>query len=185
MTTLNARGFLFDMDGTLVDSAPVVENIWINFCAHNGLNAKEVIAYAHGRQVLDTLSHFIGAGEAAVKAAEAIEQIEIRTSEGVTAITGAAEFLARLPAGRVALVTSAGRELAESRMRAAGIPLPAVTVCAEDVVNGKPDPECYLKAASMLGVSISECLVFEDAAAGIRAGLASGARVIAVNPSAA
>lgn len=69
-------------------------------------------------------------------------------------------------------------------MRAAGIPLPAIMICAEDVLNGKPHPSCYLKAASLFDVLVSECLVFEDAAAGIQAGPASGARVIAVNPSA-
>lgn len=184
MTTFSAKGFLFDMDGTLVDSRALVEKIWINFCAQNKLDAQEVIAWAHGRQVFDTLSHLLGEGESTIRATAVIEEIERTSLDGLVAIKGAAELLAALPSDRIALVTSAGKKVAENRMQAAGLPLPAVMICAEDVVTGKPVPEGYLKAAAALGIEIQDCVVFEDADAGIQAGLASGAKVIAVVPNA-
>lgn len=181
---LHAEAFLFDMDGTLVDSTEVVENEWRRFSARFDLDAEEVIAFAHGRQTLDTVVHFLGAGEEAVMAADELDARELMILHGIVAIAGAADLLQRLPQDRWALVTSASRELAINRMRAAGLPLPAVMVCAEDVAEGKPSPEGYLKAASILGYHVRDCVVFEDAAAGIRAGNASGARVIAVAPDA-
>lgn len=182
--TFSVKGFLFDMDGTLVDSTAVVENVWKNFCAEHGLDSQAVIAYAHGRQTIDTLTHFIGAGEKTNEIAASLEEIEINTIEGVTEVTGAAALLSKLPPHTWALVTSAGRTLAENRMKAANLPLPSVMICAEDVSTGKPSPEGYIKAASALGLEPDECVVFEDAAAGIKAGLASGASVIAVQSGA-
>lgn len=181
---LHAEAFLFDMDGTLVDSTEVVENEWRRLSARFDLDAEEVIAFAHGRQTLDTVVHFLGAGEEAVTAADELDARELMILDGIVAIAGAADLLQRLPQDRWALVTSASRELAINRMHAAGLPLPAVMVCAEDVAEGKPSPEGYLKAASILGYRAQDCIVFEDAAAGIRAGNASGARVIAVVPDA-
>lgn len=181
---LQVKAFLFDMDGTLVDSTAVVESEWRRFSARFALDAQEVIAYAHGRQTLDTVNHFIGAGEVATAAAEELDTRELILLDGIVAVPGAASLLSRLPPKSWALVTSASRELAINRMNAAGLPLPAVMVCAEDVQNGKPAPEGYLNAAAELGVRATDCLVLEDAAAGIRAGNASGARVIAVMPEA-
>lgn len=181
----NVKGFLFDMDGTLVDSTAVVESIWTAFCVRRGLDARALIAYSHGRQTLDTLQHFLGDDANNQAIAAELERIEIETLQGITEVKGAAALLAALPADRWALVTSAGRTLAESRMKAARLPLPAVMICAEDVQRGKPDPEGYNKAAAALGLKPEACVVFEDAAAGIRAGLASGATVIAVVPGAA
>lgn len=115
----NAKGFLFDMDGTLVDSTAVVESVWRDFCAEYGLDSQAVIAYAHGRQTIDTLTHFIGAGEKTNKIAASLEEVEINTTEGVTEVKGAAALLSKLPPDSWALVTSAGRMLAENRMKAA------------------------------------------------------------------
>ena len=180
--TFNAKGFLFDMDGTLVDSTAVVETVWKNFCAEYGLDAQAVIAYAHGRQTLDTLNHFIGENEDNIRIAASLEEIETNTLEGIIEVKGAATLLSQLPADSWALVTSASRQLATSRMKAANLPLPSVMICAEDVKLGKPSPEGYLKAAALLGLEAKKCIVFEDAAAGIKAGLASGATVIAIIP---
>lgn len=180
----NAKGFLFDMDGMLVDSTAVVESVWRDFCAEYGLDTQAAIAYAHGRQTIDTLTHFIGAGEKTNKIATSLEEVEINMTEGVTEVKGAAALLSKLPPDSWALVTSAGRMLAENRMKAANLPLPIVMVCAEDVMTGKPSPEGYIKAALALGLEPGECVVFEDASAGIKAGLASGASVIAVQPDA-
>ena len=89
-------------------------------------------------------------------------------------------MLRALPPDKWAIVTSCTRDLAEVRIKAAGVPRPAVIITSTDVKNGKPHPEPYLKGAEMLGLRGDECVVIEDAPAGIRAGRAAGAKVIAV-----
>ena len=80
---------------------------------------------------------------------------------------GAAHLLQLLPSGSWAVATSGTRATATARLHGAGLPEPAVLICAEDVVRGKPDPDVYLAAAARLGVIPSECVVVEDAPAGI------------------
>src|SRR5437879_10644497 len=80
------------------------------------------------------------------------------------------ELLQALPLRRWAIVTSCTRPLAGVRIGAAGLPKPRHLVTSTDVKHGKPDPEPYLKGAQLLGVPASECIVVEDAPAGIRAG---------------
>jgi sugar-phosphatase len=79
-----------------------------------------------------------------------------------------------------AVVTSACRLLAELRLRSVRLPVPKTLITAEDVTQGKPSPEGFQKAAIALGVPISECLVFEDSAAGVAAAKAAGAQVAIV-----
>src|SRR5690606_5760413 len=79
-----------------------------------------------------------------------------------------------------AVVTSAGRDLAERRLLAAGLPLPKVLVSAEDVAQGKPDPEGYMKAARLLGTAAEHCIVFEDAPVGLEAGRRAGSETVAI-----
>ncbi|WP_130834764.1 hypothetical protein [[Erwinia] mediterraneensis] len=117
------------MDGTLVDSTAVVENEWRRFSTRFDLNAEEVIAFAHGRQTIDTVIHFIGTGEETVAAADELDERELVILDGIVAMAGSTDLLKRLPQDRWALVTSASRELAVNRMKAAGLPLPPVMVC--------------------------------------------------------
>jgi sugar-phosphatase len=180
----SARGFLFDMDGTLVDSHRVVEAVWTEFCERNGLEAAVVLAYAHGRQAGDTVAHFLPHVPEA-KRAELVRGLlaeEVARTDGIVEVPGARALLAALAEGGapVAIVTSAPRELAVGRLRAAGVGIPDVLVAAEDVDRGKPDPSCYLLAAERLGVPIEQCVVFEDAEAGLVAAVASGGGVVVV-----
>jgi sugar-phosphatase len=94
------------------------------------------------------------------------------------------EFLKALPVDRWAIVTSCTRALAAVRISAAGLPKPRHLVTSTDVKHGKPDPEPYLRGAQILGVLPSACVVMEDAPAGIRAGKAAGARVLALRTTA-
>ncbi|MFA7258851.1 MAG: HAD-IA family hydrolase, partial [Aeromonas bestiarum] len=96
------------------------------------------------------------------------------------AIMGSRALLTRLPAERWALVTSASQRVARHRLESAGLPLPTLLVAAEDVVHGKPDPEPYLLGAKGLGVAPADCLVFEDAPAGIESALRAGCTVVQV-----
>lgn len=95
-------------------------------------------------------------------------------------LPGALDLLTGLPENRWAVVTSATLPLARVRIKAAGLPLPKKLITANDIVNGKPHPEPYLKAASILGFAPAQCVVVEDVPAGIRSGKAAGARVIAL-----
>ena len=176
---LTARALLFDMDGVLIDSAPAVERVWRQWAIEHGLDPDFVIAQAHGRRSIETLRavapHLDAERENVV-----VEQREIDDKEGVTALAGAGHLLESLPPDRFAMVTSATRPLAVARLSYAGLPIPPKMVTADDVINGKPFPEPYLKGAALLGSVPEDCLVFEDTPAGISAGRAAGMRVVAV-----
>ncbi|PPH90599.1 HAD-IA family hydrolase [Rathayibacter sp. AY1D5] len=177
---LRARATLFDMDGTLVDSTAVVETIWGAFAERFGLDHDAVLGAVHGVRAADSVRRFAPAGSDVDAIVAELDAYELEHTEGTVEIPGATAFLASLPRERVALVTSASPALAAARLAAAGVPSPDTVVTAHDVANGKPAPDGYLAAAALLGVSPEDALVFEDAEAGIRAGLDAGMRVIVV-----
>ena len=178
--TLTCRAFLFDMDGTLVDSTAVVEQVWGEFAARYGLDLGEILRTSHGVQARDTVTRFAPAGADVPALTAELGAMERVRTQGIVPLPGAARLLAALPPDAVALVTSADRILADIRMNAAALPMPAIAVTAELVTRGKPDPEGYLKAAANLGVDPADAVVFEDAPAGIAAGVAAGIRTVAV-----
>ncbi|MEV6930497.1 HAD-IA family hydrolase [Dactylosporangium sp. NPDC051485] len=184
-STVVAAALLFDMDGTLVDSTAVVERTWRRFADQHRLDLGRILAVSHGRRTEETVAEFAPAGVDVAAEARRIVAHEVADTEGIVAVPGAAELLASLPTGGWALVTSAGRALAEARMAAAGLPVPSVVVSADDVTTGKPSPEGYLTAAGRLGVAPQQAVVFEDAEAGLLAACASGARTVVVGGCAA
>lgn len=171
---------LFDMDGTLVDSTQVVDGLWAELARRYGIDPTALLDYAHGRQTGDTIGRFLSPADDPEVVTRRFEARELVETRGITEIPGARRLLDRLPAERVAVVTSAPRALAGLRLTAAGLELPQVLVPGDEVTRGKPDPEGYAEAARRLGVPIGQCLVVEDAEAGILAGCASGAQVLVV-----
>ena len=174
---IECEAVLFDMDGTLVDSREVVERLWLQWAAEHGLSADAILAVAHGRRTLETIQ-LVAPHLATPEEAARLDAREAQEDGHETAIPGAADILSALPPDRWALVTSAGRMLARTRLAAVGLPLPRVLVGADDVGRGKPSPEGYLQAARLLGVSAGRCVVLEDTPAGVQAGRAAGATVI-------
>lgn len=172
--------FLFDMDGTLLNSVVAAERVWANWARKHGLNVEAFLPTIHGVRSIDTVRKQNLPNIDVEREAEAVSQAEIEDVDGVVAIEGVAAFLASLPKDRWAVVTSAPLALARARMGAAGLELPDVVVTAEDVKHGKPAPDCFLLAAKRLGVDAADCLVFEDAPAGISAAKAAGASVAVV-----
>ncbi|MDT0266756.1 HAD-IA family hydrolase [Streptomyces sp. DSM 44915] len=175
------------MDGTLVNSDAVVERVWRRWAVEQGLDPALVLPVVHGRQAHSTMAELLpdrpmedNLRDNALMLAE-----EATDVAGVTAIPGAREFLAAIEDAPHALVTSADSALAKARMTAAGLRIPDHQVTAESVSASKPDPEGFLKAAHDLGVHPWDCVVLEDSAAGIEAGLTAGMRVVGVGPRAA
>jgi sugar-phosphatase len=171
---------LFDMDGTLLSSIAAAERVWSAWARRHGLDVERFLPTIHGVRAADTIRRQNLPDIDLDYEVEWVARGELEDVEGVVAIDGIVDFLASLPGARWAIVTSASRELATRRLKAAGIPLPPVLITAEDVSRGKPEPDGFLAAAARLGVDAADCLVFEDAPAGIKAAEASGADVMVV-----
>lgn len=170
--------FLFDMDGTLINSIGATERVWTRWALKHGLDVATFLPTMHGVRGIDTITRLGLPGVDPVAEAKEVEREEMEDIDGVVAIAGAIAFLSALPAGRWGIVTSAPVALARRRLAAAGIPLPDVIVTAEDVTKGKPAPDGYLLGAKRLGVDPADCLVFEDVPAGVLAGEGAGAHVV-------
>lgn len=177
--TLRAEALLLDMDGTLVHSTTEVETVWRLWCQSHRLDPEPVLAMCHGvrsREVIRALAPQLDlAREVAL-----LDELEIQHAGVAEPIAGARTLLGALSPARWVLVTSASQRVARHRLASAGLPLPRLLIGAEDVVRGKPDPEPYLLAARQLGLAPANCLVFEDAPAGIRSALQAGCQVVQI-----
>ncbi|AVT32796.1 phosphatase [Plantactinospora sp. BC1] len=173
------RPVLFDVDGTLVDSAQAVTTVWREVASRYGVDGDDILRVCHGRRDEDVVPEFFPADAVGAVVRE-IAELELRHATLVEPIPGAAALLDGVAADRWAVVTSGSRALMTARMRGAGLRIPAVFVAADDVRRGKPDPEGYLLAAGQLGVDAVSCVVVEDSPAGVAAGRAAGASVVAL-----
>ncbi len=137
------------------------------------------MAIAHGVRTIEVIRRVAPHLDAEAEASM-IENHEAHDQHGVVVMPGAGELVRSIPGGRWGVVTSGSRLLATSRLSYCGLPVPKVLVTSDDVTNGKPHPEPYLKGSQGLGVSPAECLVIEDAPAGILSARAGGMKVIGI-----
>ncbi len=179
MTLITCSALLFDMDGVLTDSMPAVARVWSGWAVEHGFDPEEVVRAAHGRPSLLTVRDYLPNADHLAENKE-VERRELEDTEGIVPLPGAMELLEALPRGRWAIVTSCTRPLAEVRLRAAGLPWPGTFITSSDIKNGKPAPDPYRTAAERLGFPATECIVVEDAPAGVVSGKAAGARVIGI-----
>ena len=182
---MKCKGFLFDLDGTLVDSLPVVERAWSNWAKSRGLDPAVVLDFIHGKQAITSLRHFMpGESEEAIQQQfRLLERTEAEDTDGISALPGAVALLQRLDQLSMpwAIVTSGSVPVARARHAAGELATPEIFITAELVAKGKPNPDPYLLGAQRLGLKPEECVVVEDAPAGVLSGLAAGCQVIAVN----
>jgi sugar-phosphatase len=172
-----AQALLVDLDGTLVDSSAPVSRAWTAFAKRHGLDPDEVDAFAQGRPSSETVCLLAPSADHAVEAA-LVEEAETTDTAGVLALPGAGDLLrSGYP---LAIVTSCSSQLADVRLRAAGLPRPEIVISSSMVIRGKPDPEGFLLGARRLNVTAARCAVLEDSPIGIDSGRAAGARVIAL-----
>ena len=179
MTTFLCAAVLFDLDGVLVDSTRSVERQWRIWARERGIDEDKVAAVARGVRAVEVIRKIAPQLDAEAEVRK-LESREAADHDSVAVMPGAAELVRAIPDGRWCVVTSGTRHLASARLQLAGIPVPKVMVTADDVVDGKPHPEPYLKGAKLLGMNPAECLVIEDAPAGIQSAHAGGMKVIAL-----
>ena len=179
MPTFVCSAILFDLDGVLVDSTRAVDREWREWAAKKGVDGDAIMAIAHGVRTVEVIRRVAPHLDADAEAA-AIENHEAGDQRGVTVMPGSVDLVRSIPEGRWGVVTSGSRLLAANRLRHCGLPVPEVLITSDDVTHGKPHPEPYLKGAGRLGFSPADCLVIEDAPAGIQSARAAGTTVIGI-----
>jgi mannitol-1-/sugar-/sorbitol-6-phosphatase len=175
---IRCKGVLFDMDGILISSLGSVERSWTRWAQTHDLDPVYVCSIAHGCRSIETIALLRPDLDAQAEN-DIVEQFEIDDTDGVRVLPGVLNLLAALPQDRWTVVTSATGPLARVRLAIGGIPVPERIITADDVAHGKPDPAPYLAGAAILGLAPQDCIVFEDAESGTKAGRAAGCTVIA------
>lgn len=177
MSIFSCSAILFDLDGVLVDSTRSVDREWREWAARKGVDGDAIMAIAHGVRTVEVIRTVAPHLDAEAEAWE-IENREAGSQDGVVVMPGALDLVRSIPATRWGVVTSGSRPLATARLQYCGLPVPEVLVTSDDVTQGKPHPEPYLKGSAGLGFPPPECLVIEDAPAGIQSARAGGMKVI-------
>ncbi|CAN5482613.1 HAD family hydrolase [soil metagenome] len=179
LITFQTQAILFDMDGVLISSTAADERSWLRWAVLHGMESTFSMQSTHGRRAVDTLAALRPDLDPAVEVA-ILEDFDAEDLNGILILPGVERLLASLPANRWTIVTSASHRLMVNRLGHAGLPSPRTIITADMVVHGKPHPEPYLAGARALDLDPKDCLVIEDAPAGVAAGKAAGCKVLAV-----
>ncbi|KAF0814189.1 Sugar phosphatase YfbT [Andreprevotia sp. IGB-42] len=178
----NFAAVLFDMDGTLIDSTPVIELVWRRWAERHGVDVPLLMSKIHGRRGQEVIPEVAPHLDVQEEVRQLLAE-EAVTLDGTTAIAGVQAMLASLGGARWSIVTSATHALAAAKLGFVGLAIPEHVIGGDDVKNGKPHPEPYLMAAAHHGVDPADCLVFEDAISGIQSAKAAGMTVVALATS--
>lgn len=184
----NFAGYIFDLDGTLVDTMPLHYRAWNRAMQHAGLKEElsEDLFYSLGgvptRGVATLFANHYGLTIDVEKVFHQKEALFLELQAEMRLIEAVAGF-ARKAAGRTPMSVASGgpRDVVRHTLELMGLKeLFPVVVTPEDVTHGKPAPDMFLLAAKKMGVPPAECLVFEDAEPGIRAAEAAGMKWVRV-----
>ncbi|KAL2889754.1 (DL)-glycerol-3-phosphatase 1 [Ceratocystis lukuohia] len=175
-------GFLFDMDGTIIDSTEAIVNHWKVVGEEIGISAEVILQTSHGRRSYDMFKII----KPEIASWDYVCEIEGRIPEkwgdSAVEIPGARDLINVLIKNGApwAIVTSGTKPLVSGWTKRLNLPEPKVLVTAESVDNGKPDPQCYLMGREKLAMADTDkqILVLEDSPAGIRSGKAAGCKVV-------
>jgi len=183
-----AYGVIFDLDGVLVDSSAFHRESWRLVGRERGFEMSDEFFWRTfgmpNRQILPMLFGDELSEEAMLELSERKEEVFRSLAAGrIRALPGAIELVRAVTAERlpIALGSSTPRSNIEAILAALGIRSDFTQiVCADDVVEGKPHPEVFLKAAATLALPPQDCVVIEDAVVGVDAARAAGAACLAV-----
>ncbi|WP_299840305.1 HAD-IA family hydrolase [uncultured Paracoccus sp.] len=163
---LSAEALAFDMDGTLVNSGPVIAASWTEWAERRGLDPVAVIHFCHGRPLHRIIAHFAPDADLMTEGQWVLDRLPA-LEHLLRPMAGAPELLASLAGDEWALVTSAPSDLARRWMGICQLPLPGIIITADDVTHPKPDPEPFARAAKAFGLAPERMLAFEDSTAGL------------------
>lgn len=181
-------GYIFDLDGTLIDTMPLHYRAWDAAMRTAGLTVQldEDLFYSLGgvptRRVAQLIAEHYKLKIDAEKVFHDKEALFTELQADARLIAPTVEFARNAAKTHPMAVASGGpREIVKRSLELSGLaPLFKAVVSADDVIHGKPAPDMFLLAAKLLGVEPTRCLVFEDAEPGIKAALAAGMQVVRV-----
>jgi len=173
----SCSALLFDNDGVLVDSHQAAKAAWDVWATEFSPGYDLDKANNAGRRAEDMVRELVSP-ELFVKANDRINALEQDTAHMTVPLSGAKELLESLPIGVWAICTSANPNLGKARLEAAGLPIPKELVTGDDVKQGKPHPDPYLLGAKNLGFEPMDCVVFEDAEAGVISAIEAGVGLV-------
>lgn len=182
---MKCSGFLFDLDGTLINSLPTVEKCWLTLASRYQVDPQYVLNHIHGRKAADNVRLILpNADELLIQKEIAyMDKLETENVSEITEMAGASTLLHTLNELAIpwAIVTSGTKSVAEARYNTTSFPKPKVFITGNDVKNSKPAPDGYLMGAKALQLNPSQCVVFEDAIAGVQSAHNAHCQIVGIN----